>query len=60
MSPNPDEDGSITFGGYDVAQYAKEGLTDADIFWSNNYAGERYWTVPMIGAMYDKDPIKKS
>lgn len=23
MSPNHDEDGSITFGGYDVARYAK-------------------------------------
>lgn len=59
MSPNKEEDGSITFGGYDLASFAKEGMTDEDIFWSNTYGGERYWTVPMIGAMYSKEPIVK-
>lgn len=59
LSPIKEEDGSITFGGYDVARYAKKGSTDADIFWSSTYDGERYWTVPMIGAMYDKEFLIK-
>jgi hypothetical protein len=59
LSPVKEEDGSITFGGYDVARYAKKGSTDADIFWSSTYDGERYWTIPMIGAMYDKEFLIK-
>jgi len=33
LSKIPEEDGSITFGGYDLAQYAKAGATEKDIFW---------------------------
>lgn len=34
LSKTPEEDGSITFGGYDLAQYAKSGATENDIFWA--------------------------
>jgi len=33
LSKSPEENGSITFGGYDLASYAKAGLSEKDIFW---------------------------
>jgi hypothetical protein len=33
LSKIPEENGSITFGGYDLAEYAKAGLSEKDIFW---------------------------
>lgn len=59
LSPDPHEDGSITFGGYDVAAYAKKGSTEGDIFWSKIIDDEKYWTVPMTGATFSKAPLKK-
>ena len=47
LSSTPKENGSITFGGYDLAQYAKAGLTDRDIFWADIVRQENYWTVGM-------------
>lgn len=47
LSSTPKENGSITFGGYDLAQYAKAGLTDRDIFWAEMLTQENYWTVGM-------------
>ena len=47
LSSQPQQNGSITFGGYDLAQYAKSGLTDKDIFWANVLNQENYWTVSM-------------
>jgi len=35
LSKTPDENGSITFGGYDLAEYAKAGATPNDIFWGD-------------------------
>ena len=32
--------GKITFGGYDVAKYAKKGLTDKDVFWVDQSRNE--------------------
>ena len=45
----------ITFGGYDVSRYAKQGMKDADIFWAQMSDSEKYWTVPMVGAIFDKE-----
>lgn len=45
LSKSPKESGSITFGGYDLAQYAKAGLTEKDIFWADVSKQEHYWTV---------------
>ena len=56
MSPNPTEDGMITFGGYDISKFAKQGAKESDIFWADMEHSEKYWTVPMQGAMFDRDP----
>ena len=45
----------MTFGGYDVSRYAKQGMKDADIFWAQMSDSEKYWTVPMVGAIFDKE-----
>jgi len=50
LSKTPEEDGSITFGGYDLAQYAKSGATENDIFWGKVNQNENYWTLGMSGA----------
>jgi hypothetical protein len=34
LSKTPQEDGMVTFGGYDVKKFAKPGLTDKDVFWA--------------------------
>lgn len=41
------DDGVITFGGYDVKEYGKEGLGDKDVFWGKANQFEKYWTIPM-------------
>lgn len=47
LSKSPKEEGSITFGGYDLDLYAKAGKTDKDIFWADVSKQENYWTVSM-------------
>ena len=32
--------GKITFGGYDTARFAKQGLTDKDVFWTDQSRNE--------------------
>lgn len=40
--------GKIIFGGYDVAQYAKSGLTEKDIYWANQaHKTDYFWTLNM-------------
>ena len=39
------DQGMVTFGGYDVPRFAKEGLTDKDVFWANIEKDEKMWTV---------------
>ena len=58
LSPNPTEDGSITFGGYDIEKYAKKGSTEADIFWSKTISGEKFWTIGMSGAAFSKPAMR--
>lgn len=41
------DDSQITFGGYDLHQYAKSGAKDDDIFWASILRQEKYWTVNM-------------
>lgn len=50
LSRTPEENGSITFGGYDLAQYAKAGLSEKDVFWGDVNQNEHYWTLGMSGA----------
>lgn len=47
LSKQPEQDGMVTFGGYDLAQYAKPGSSENDIFWSKMIKNEKYWTVGM-------------
>jgi len=35
LSRVPEENGSITFGGYDLPNYAKQGLSEKDVFWGD-------------------------
>jgi hypothetical protein len=37
----------VTFGGYDLSQFAKPGSGDSDIFWSKMIKNEKYWTTAM-------------
>lgn len=45
LSSNPSQDGMVTFGGYDVKKYGKEGAKDSDIFWGKAMPGEKFWTM---------------
>jgi len=48
LSNKPEDPGKITFGGYDLAKYAKAGSTDQDIFWSDlAHARTYFWTIKM-------------
>jgi len=47
LSRTPSEDGRVTFGGYDIASFAKPGKTEQDIFWGTTVPYEKYWTLPM-------------
>ena len=47
LSKTPDENGSITFGGYDLAEYARSGSKESDIFWGDVNQNENYWTLGM-------------
>ena len=35
----------MSFGGYDLSSFAKQGKTDKDIIWADIGANEAYWTV---------------
>jgi len=50
LSRVPEENGSITFGGYDLPNYAKQGLSEKDVFWGDVNQNENYWTLGMSGA----------
>lgn len=39
----------VTFGGYDVPRFAKDGLTDNDVFWSKIVRDEKMWTLDING-----------
>ena len=37
--------GKMIFGGYDLAQFAKQGAKDSDIFWADQAKNDQYWTL---------------
>lgn len=39
----------VTFGGYDVPRFAKDGLTEKDVFWANIETDEKMWTLNLEG-----------
>jgi hypothetical protein len=41
------DDSQVTFGGYDLLQYAKSGSKEDDVFWASIIRKEKYWTVNM-------------
>lgn len=45
LSNDVKEKGKMLFGGIDVEQYGKKGLTNQDIFWSPQGSNGAYWTV---------------
>lgn len=48
LSNQDGQPGKITFGGYDLAQYAKSGAKDSDIFWANMaHKKDFFWTLNM-------------
>jgi len=38
--------GKMIFGGYDLAQFAKQGAKETDIFWADQSKNDQYWTIP--------------
>lgn len=48
LSNKAEEPGKITFGGYDIAKFAKQGSQEKDIFWSDlAHARTYFWTLRM-------------
>ena len=48
LTSKPNEAGSaVTFGGYDLKMYAREGATPDDIYWAKTINNEKYWTLNM-------------
>ena len=48
LTSKPNQGGSfVTFGGYDLAQYARAGSKADDIFWGQIIPQEKYWTLNM-------------
>jgi hypothetical protein len=40
----------LTFGGYNVEKFAKEGLKESDVKWFDiDKANMQYWSIPMGG-----------
>lgn len=52
LSKDPDQNGSITFGGYDLLNYAKKGASEQDIFWGQINPSEKFWNLPMNGISF--------
>jgi len=50
LSKDVSESGYVTFGGYNLAQFAKPGSKDEDIFWASIVPQEKFWTLYMKGA----------
>lgn len=44
----------VTFGGFDVPRFAKQGLTDKDVFWANIEKDEKMWTVNLESVGFRK------
>jgi hypothetical protein len=42
----------VTFGGYDVPRFSKEGLTEKDVFWADIDTREKMWTLNMNGVAF--------
>ena len=47
LSKDANEDGFVTFGGYDIAKFALSGAKEADIFWAKIVPQEKFWTLYM-------------
>jgi len=45
LSNDTKKKGKITFGGYDVAKYAKKGLGEKDVFGADQAKNENYWAI---------------
>ena len=50
LTKNANPGSKITFGGYDVSKYAKNGLAEKDIMWIDiDQENMNYWSLPMNG-----------
>jgi len=47
LSKDPSKESYVTFGGYDLGQFAKDGAQERDVFWVDMVRGEKFWTVRM-------------
>lgn len=57
LSNTEAEKGKITFGGYNLAKYGKEGTSDKDIFWSDLAANENYWSINTKGVNFGQKSL---
>ena len=52
------ENGKLTFGGYNLAKYAKKGAKDSDITWSTVSSDEKTWSANFNGLKFkDGSPV---
>jgi len=49
--------GKIVFGGYDLAQFAKQGAKDSDIFWADQASNEQYWMINSKEVKFGDDKV---
>jgi hypothetical protein len=49
----------MSFGGYDLNKFAKDGKTDSDIHWADIGSNEAYWTMNAATSNFGKTPIAK-
>jgi hypothetical protein len=45
LSNDHESPGSLSFGGYDLEQFATAGATDKDMLWADIGHNEAYWTM---------------
>lgn len=49
--------GKITFGGYDLKNFAKQGMKESDVFWMDQSINEAYWAVNSKGARFGQKTL---
>jgi hypothetical protein len=48
LSNSPDRKGRITFGGYDLASFAKTGMKESDVIWTSlAHQTDHFWNINM-------------
>lgn len=57
LSNDHESPGALSFGGYDLGQFAAPGKTDEDILWADIGHNEAYWTMNSAAPTFGKSSI---